>query len=70
MTKKDYQLLAAALREAREGADARRSVDVRYGIALAENRIRRVLAQDNPRFDDVKFMEAAGTFDASLQGGK
>lgn len=47
MTRKDYVLIAAALREARTVAEAAR--------LLADQ-----LAQDNPRFDRERFLKAAG----------
>ena len=73
MTRKDYEKFAAAFKEARRRVDERLAVDntgvnvtfrdVRYGIALVEQEVRRVFAADNPRFDDDRFRQASGAFD-------
>ena len=56
MTRKDYELIAAALRRARglsETENQRRGVD-RAAAALSE-----ALATDNVRFDRSRFLTAA-----------
>lgn len=56
MTRKDYQLIAAVLKNfGTEG----RPVDDRDEIALE---LAKALAADNPRFDREKFLVAAGYF--------
>lgn len=62
MTKKDYELIAGALAGAM-GADIDSDViarDYRFGVKEAARRIARVLANDNPRFDQDRFNQACG----------
>jgi hypothetical protein len=62
MSRKDYCLIAGAIRQAMEhddwdslGSDA-----IPFGITLATDRIADALASDNPRFNRDRFYEAAG----------
>lgn len=55
MSRKDYVLLAAALRNARSG-----SADQDAGVDVAAMAIARALAGDNSRFDRARFLCAAG----------
>lgn len=57
MTRKDYILLAAAIRACRfDGMDpVRAAIHADYA-----NRVSDALAQDNPRFDRGRFLAAAG----------
>lgn len=55
MTRKDYELLAGALRAAYGMAD---SDDSRKGIVSAAVEISKRLAEDNPRFSGEKFADA------------
>lgn len=59
MSKKHYEALAAALRDARndEGSDY---ATFDEGIDAAVERIAIVLRKDNPRFDSARFLKAAG----------
>ena len=55
MTRKDYKLIAAALKRAGERCDADKDGDV----WLAASEIADALKADNPRFDHDRFMTAA-----------
>lgn len=54
MTKKDYIVIATAIREARARGDGRCD----YAIDVVANRIADKLQADNPRFDRKRFLEA------------
>lgn len=56
MTRKDYVLLADALRAAIEALDEPR----RMGAKLAATEIAHRLEDDNPRFDYERFLKACG----------
>ena len=56
MTRKDYVLLAEAIKAAVEATD----YPERLGALLAANEISHRLQQDNPRFDRVRFIKACG----------
>jgi hypothetical protein len=62
MTRKDYKLIAAAILSARsdirnkEPEDSQ--TDLLDGVSYAIDWITVALAQDNPRFDPVKFLKA------------
>jgi len=56
MTRKDYILLADAIKAAVEATD----YPERLGAQLAANEIAHRLQQDNPRFDRARFLKAAG----------
>ena len=56
MTRKDYILLADALKAAAYALNP----PERNGALLAANEISHCLAEDNPRFDRVRFLKAAG----------
>ena len=57
MTRKDYVLIAAALKDARPYAANQTASDVLANVAanLAD-----MLKRENPRFDRTRFMAAAG----------
>ena len=54
MTKKDYILIAAALRAAREGQDT----DAQTTITHVARRVGAELTSTNPRFDLSRFLKA------------
>jgi hypothetical protein len=64
VTRKDYQLIAAAIRDARravrdkEPAELQR--DLLDGIDYAVDYLAADLERDSPRFDSQKFMAACG----------
>lgn len=62
MTRKDYELIAAALKQARDAAPGH---EWRLGVLDAADLIGRALRRDNPRFEKARFMAAAG-FPADL----
>lgn len=57
MTRKDYILIAAALRDARQ---ANSTAAHEIAISDAAFILARSLANDNPRFDRARFLAAAG----------
>jgi hypothetical protein len=58
MTRKDYELIAAALREALAYAMEDSEKD---GVAIAAERIATALKADNSRFDKDRFIAASLT---------
>lgn len=54
MTRKDYILLASALRDAVEANSF--DADIQSGVINAANQITYALSQENPRFDATHFM--------------
>ena len=61
MTRKDYVLIAAALKRAREyGIDHERSTAPDETLDAACFALEHALAQDNPRFDRARFLKACG----------
>lgn len=58
MTRRDYVLLSAALRRARD-ADFT-SVEFQAGVRWAAAEVARALAEHNPHFDPARFMRDAG----------
>lgn len=61
MTRKDYILIAAGLKEARSSYAAMPNVAVYHnGIDNAATRICDALARDNARFDRARFLAACG----------
>jgi hypothetical protein len=64
MTKKDYEAMAAAVRDARARIinveDASQIDAMLDGTAYAMEHIADVLARDNPRFDRARFLTACG----------
>ena len=62
MTRKDYILLATALRDAHEAIIAKEPADsvrtLRDGADYAADYIADALAHDNPRFDRARFVAA------------
>lgn len=58
MTRKDYILLAEALKVANDSLLG--PSDEHQGIRYAAMHIANALAQDNPRFDRARFLAAAG----------
>lgn len=64
MTRKDYVLLARALRQVRE-AIGNRNFAMLDGVTAATAGIAGALAGDNPRFDRDRFYRAAGFEEAA-----
>lgn len=67
MTRKDYQLIADAIKGSNvhyqftEGSESTRNADAyRNGVANVANTLAFVLSRDNPRFDRAKFLKACG----------
>lgn len=62
MTRKDYQLIADALRHARPLAPPSTSIlrAAHYTLDSAARHLAEALALDNPRFDRERFLKAAG----------
>jgi hypothetical protein len=60
MTKKDYKLIAAALKGAHVSLRVHFPVAAFLGWRVAADRVADALAQDNPRFDRARFLKAAG----------
>lgn len=62
MTRKDYELLAAALRSSRATNYTNSANRALYnnGVNNAAHNIARALRRDNPRFDYVRFLVACG----------
>lgn len=60
MSRKDYIVIAAALREAVVNADAAGDPREKLGARNAAALVAKALAQDNPRFDRERFLTAAG----------
>ena len=56
MTKKDYVLIAAALKSARDAEYLIQS----QGVDTAARHICSVLADENPKFDRARFLAACG----------
>ena len=59
MTRKDYILIAAALRDARTYAAQHPEQFADVGVTIVHTLADR-LANDNPRFDRERFLKAAG----------
>lgn len=66
MTRRDYELIAGAVREAR--ADQKCTPDDPRGIDIAAT-LARDLGGQNPRFDRVRFLGACG-FSGDVIGGR
>lgn len=65
MTRKDYVLIAAALKEARDmlaanGANLTRTQCSLNGADASAIELADALSRDNPRFDRERFLKAAG----------
>lgn len=62
MTRKDYVLIAAALRDTAliECPNFDYLAGVKAGHASAVHRVCDAMAKDNPRFDRARFLAAAG----------
>lgn len=64
MTKRDYEAIAAIIKERREAAGKAKSGPTRLTIRFTAAAIARLLADyfasANPRFDRNKFLEACG----------
>ena len=58
MTKKDYELIAAAVRE--NAALTRRDDAFKAAVADVAGSLAVALASDNPRFDRARFLAACG----------
>ena len=57
MTRKDYKLIARALYQSKPGEGVYLEIYLNQWIET-RNAICQALAQDNPRFDPVKFLKA------------
>lgn len=62
MSRKHFEALAAAIREAYEAADERHAngAEARRAIAFTAGKVARACADSNPRFDDKRFLAACG----------
>jgi hypothetical protein len=60
VTRKDYELIAAALKDAREDCIANHETTIVLGVDDAARRLSRALASDNSRFDGHRFLAACG----------
>ena len=60
MTRKDYILIAAALKAARSSYTLPNVAIYHNGIDNAAQRLADALGRDNPRFDRERFLKAAG----------
>ncbi len=60
MTKKDYILIAKALKETFVSFQRNDQTDKRTGVVHAIEHIATVLGQDNPRFDRDRFIGSCG----------
>lgn len=60
MTRKDYILLAEALKAARMKSEFPAADEFNGGVDAAARLVADALARDNPRFDYDRFMKAAG----------
>ena len=60
MSRKDYVLIAASIKEARD--DRKCNDDDIWGIDIAST-LSRNLGDDNPRFDRLRFLRACGFSD-------
>lgn len=60
MSKKDYELIAAAFRAARPCAVGDRGRDWYDGWHAVVDSVADALASDNPRFDRARFLAACG----------
>jgi hypothetical protein len=60
MSRKDYEVIAAAIKETRD--DRKCAADDLFGIDIAGT-IARDLGNENPRFDALKFLRACGFSD-------
>lgn len=58
MTRKDFEIVAAALRRARAAAEQDASVPVRLGVGLAASHLALALEEAFPPFDRTKFLLA------------
>lgn len=68
MTRKDFNAIAAAFKQARADIEATDSLfrtdaerlDAHLGVSIAVQRVTDVLAASNPNFDRVRFLKAVG----------
>ena len=65
MSKKDYVLIAGAINR-RLGTFSNEATDCIYTVQDIANDLARVLAQDNPRFDYSRFIEACGVTETQV----
>ena len=70
MSRKDYEAIAACLRQARKEADEITAVDVAIGVHRALDSLAydlsHVFHMDNDRFDSHRWMVASGQRDVGL----
>lgn len=60
MTRKDFELIAEAIRDARDGAATMPHGDRSYGAFAAADAIAHALRRTHPRFEKARFMAACG----------
>lgn len=60
MTRKDFELIAGAIREASADGLSRATGTVLMGVELTANRLADALKWANPNFDPKRFLEACG----------
>lgn len=60
MTRKDYVLIAAALKRAQVAEVYEHDKNMRAGVEYAARCVAITLAEDNPRFDRDRFLQACG----------
>jgi hypothetical protein len=64
MTRKDYQLIAAAIRDARRAVQDKEPAEMQWdlldGIDYAADYLAVALARDNSRFNSYTFLAACG----------
>jgi hypothetical protein len=58
MTRKDYEIIAAAIKAARAVAAASTTADCETGVDLVVRAVGTALSLDNPRFDYTRFVTA------------
>jgi hypothetical protein len=56
MTRKDYKRIAAAIREAKLLTN--NAIGAAYGITATQNKIAKMLEEENPRFNSEIFQQA------------
>ena len=66
MTKKDYELIAEAIRDGIHEHKRVFGEPPHHHVQVLTERIADALARDNPRFQRRRFLDAAGVTDAPL----
>lgn len=60
MTKKDYVVIAAAIRRTGMAITVGKKPSAEYALKLAATDIAATMANDNPRFNRARFLKACG----------